>query len=172
MRLQEKQVRYLKDCLEELMETRSVNVDNDLNEELEAVMKDQNNNILQQFPDGSFAQLFWQQQEIALSKKDRRGMRWDPLMVKWCLYLHHKSSSAYELLRESGCIVLPSQRTLRDYTHYVKATEGFSIEVDVQLGHAAKIESCEEYEKYVIMLMDEMYIKEDLVYDGSLRGQG
>ena len=49
------------------------------------------------------------------SVKDAHAMRWHPLMVKWCLYLQHKSSGAYELLRESGVIKLPSQhsRTIR-----------------------------------------------------------
>ena len=38
---------------------------------------------------------------------------------------------------------------------------------------AAKISSCEEYEKCVILLLDEMHIREDLVYDkntGTLVG--
>ena len=88
-------------------------------------------------------------------------------MVKWCLYLRHKSSGAYELLRDSECVSLPSQRTLHDYTHYVKATAGFS---DEELARAAKITSCEDFQKYVVMLMDEMYVKEELVYDGGLVG--
>lgn len=131
---------------------------------------------MEEFPQGSFARLFWQQQLEAVSRKDARsmkGMRWDPLMVKWCLYLRHKSSGAYELLRDSGCITLPSQHTLRDYTHYVKATVGFSTEVDLQLARVAKLNSCKDYQKCVVMIMDEMYIKEELVYDkhsGSLIG--
>ena len=48
-------------------------------------------------------------------------------------YLRYKSSGAYEMLRESGCIKLPSQRTLRDYTHVFKSVSGFSVDVDVQL---------------------------------------
>ena len=38
---------------------------------------------------------------------------------------------------------------------------------------AAKIRSCEEYEKRVILLIDEMHIREDLVFDknaGTLVG--
>lgn len=35
-----------------------------------------------------------------------RAMRWDPLMIRWCLYLRHLSGSAYELIRESGVISL------------------------------------------------------------------
>ena len=39
------------------------------------------------------------------------------------------------------------------------------MEVNTQLARAAKLDSCENYEKCVILLMDEMYIKEELVYD-------
>ncbi len=34
----------------------------------------------------------------------------------------HQSSRAYELLRSPGCILLPSQHTLRDYTHHFSET--------------------------------------------------
>ena len=77
----------------------------------------------------------------------------------------HRSSGVYEALRDSGCIKLPSQRTLRDYTHYIKACTGFSSEVDQMLIKAAKVESCPEREKCVILLLDEMHIREDLVFD-------
>ena len=67
----------------------------------------------------------------------------------------------------------PSKRTLRDYTHCVKSSAGFSAEVDLQLMQAAGIPSCQEWEKFVVLLLDEMYIREDLVYEkqtGSLVG--
>ena len=76
----------------------------------------------------------------------------------------HRSSGAYESLRESGCLRLPSQRTLRDYTHYVKAAAGFSHEVDIMLLKAANVEVCPEREKLVLLLLDEMHIREDIVY--------
>lgn len=34
--------------------------------------------------------IFWQQQLEAASKTHLRGMRWHPLMIRWCLYLRHK----------------------------------------------------------------------------------
>ena len=68
-------------------------------------------------------------------------------------------------LHQSKCILLPSQRTLRDYTHHIKATNGFSSEVDVQLCQAANLKSCKLIDQYVVLLLDEMYIKEGLVYD-------
>ena len=109
-----------------------------------------------------------------------RGMRWHPLMIRWCLYLRHKSvitihnyhtihvydaqlpGAAYDALRTSGCIRLPSQRTLRDYTHYIKSSSGFSTDVDKMLMDAARITTCPEREKYVILLLDEMHVRDDL----------
>ena len=46
-------------------------------------------------------------------------------MIKWCIYLRHLSQSAYETLRQSHCLQLPSQRTLRDYTHHIKPSSGY-----------------------------------------------
>ena len=86
-------------------------------------------------------------------------------MIRWCLYLRHLSSSAYETIRESGVFRLPSQRTLRDYTYHTQASIGFSADVDKLLMDIAQIATCPEREKYVLMLMDEMHIKEDIVYD-------
>ena len=69
------------------------------------------------------------------------------------------------MLRESGVVKLPSQRTLRDYTYYTETKCGFSDDVDQQLVEVANLNTCEEKDKYAIILMDEMHIKEDLVYD-------
>lgn len=120
--------------------------------------------VKEKYPEGSFQQIFWAQQRQA-SSRSGKGRRWHPLMIKWCIYLKHQSSKAYELLRDSGCIQLPSQRTLRDYTNCVKARAGFSTDVDRQLMQAANLASCPDWQKLTILLLDEMYIREDLVYD-------
>ena len=90
-------------------------------------------------------------------------MRWHPLMIRWCLYLRHQSQNAYETARE--ILYLPSQRTLRDYTHYCKGDPGFSTAVDEQLIFSSSLNSLEEWQKCVIILIDEMHIKENLVYE-------
>ena len=64
-----------------------------------------------------------------------------------------------------GVLMLPTQRTHKDYTHFTKAAPGFSAAVDEQLMKAANITSCPDHQKHVIILMDEMHIKENLVYD-------
>jgi len=45
--------------------------------------------------------------------------------------------------------------------HYIKATNGFSLEV---LYQAAKFDDCKEMENHVIILLDEICIMEKLVW--------
>ena len=118
------------------------------------------------------------QQQKASVFTNACSMWWDTLIIGWCLCLRRR---AYEMLQESGWVTLPSQRTLRDYTHYVNSTTGFSTEVDKQLMAAAKAERSGEWEGWkigrvgecVVLIMDKMHAKEDLVYDkhsGTLIG--
>ena len=124
-------------------------------------------------PSNSFQRLFWDQQLKAARSQSLSAMCWNPIIIKWCIYLSHLSSGGYDALRKSGCISLPSQRTLWDYTHVANVTSGFSSDVDLQLFEAAKISTCPEYEKRVVVLMDEMHIRESLVYDkvSGMHGQ-
>jgi hypothetical protein len=85
-------------------------------------------------------------------------------MVKWCLYLRHISPKAYELLKSSGVIKLPSQRTLRDYTHFICSTPGFSYDLFKLLLKDAESLISDTYQRNVGIVADEMYVKEDLVY--------
>ena len=64
-------------------------------------------------------------QNKATAAKGSKGMRWHPLMIKWCLYLKSLSTAAYETLRD--VIRLPSTRTLLDYTHWMTAQPGSFI---------------------------------------------
>ena len=144
---------------------KGVPLEPELNSDLQQVMLDEEQSVLSQYPPGSFPYVFWKQQLEAASRKDSRGMRWHPAMIKWCLYLCHHSSSMYETIRQSGCIHVPSQRTLQDYANCVKSEVGFSTPVDRQLFEAANLATCPEYEKLVVLLLDEMYIREDLVYE-------
>ena len=77
------------------------------------------------------------------------------------------SSAAYHSLRTSGFVKLPSERTLRDYTHFFKSKTGFQGEVDAMLKRELKVDEIDarDMNRYVILLIDEMKIKESLVYD-------
>lgn len=158
----EKQVARLKSRLEEAIMHEGVQVDESLHSDLQQISRESEDHVSTLGPANSFQRLFWMQQQKAASLNNSRSMRWHPLFIKWCLYIKHLSSKAYETIRDSGCISLPSQRTLRDYTHFVESTSGFSAE---QLLRASEVSTTADWEKCVCLVMDEMYIKEDLVYN-------
>ena len=159
-------VEKLKKRVEALIEERGTTVEDDLDNHLTQIMTTKSKEVESMFEEGTFGRVFWEAQKRAWSVKKLSAMRWDPVIIRWCLYLRHLAgSSAYEMLRESGAIKLPSQRTLRDYTYYTKTKSGFGDDVDWQLMEAVQIRTCPEREKYVALIMDEMHIKEDIVYD-------
>ena len=67
-------------------------------------------------------------------------------------------------MRTSGFVRLPSERTLREYTHS-SSQPGYQPDLNLQLQKEANIESLPEPRRYVSLLIDEMKIKEDVVYD-------
>ena len=145
--------------------TSAVPVDAALNAHLLHKMEEGSKSIAKSFPEGSFKRLFWDQQLQAARLSDARQMRWHPVMIRWCLNLKMLSSAAYHAMRTSDFISLPSERTLRDYTHYVQARPGFQDDIDADLKREAKLEELPEWKKYVVVMIDEMKIKESLVYD-------
>ena len=155
----------LKSKLIRAIEENGIDMVPEMHKDLQSMMINTEHEAMKMYPEDSFQYVFWKQQQEASRLKNKQSMRWHPLIIKWCLYLRHVSGRAYETMRSSRCIHLPSQRTLRDYTHYVSASTAFSVEVDQQLATAANVECCTECEKYVAIIFDEMYIKEDLVYN-------
>ena len=85
------------------------------------------------------------------------------MMIRWCLNLKLLSSSSYHTLRTSGFLKLPSQRTLRDYTHFFKSKAGFQMEVEEMLVRDIKLDELPDWKKHVVLLLDEMKVKESLV---------
>ena len=85
------------------------------------------------------------------------------MIIKWCLNLKFLSSRAYGALRFVQ--TLPSERTLHDYTHWIDSSPGFHADVDKQLMEEAKVNTCPDFQKYVCLLLDEVRIKKDPVYD-------
>ena len=106
--------------------------------------------------------LFWQQQQ-KLFTSNPKGLRFHPVVIRFCLSLAAKSSSCYEELRNSGILVLPGQQTLPDYRHHIRPKPGFNKQVIQELIHTTH-----EYfdvESYEILLFDEMKIQSNLVFD-------
>ena len=108
-------------------------LDSKLHNDMEAIMHDVSKEVEENHPDGSFRQLFWDQQIQALKLQGNKcQIRWHPALIKWCLHIKYKSSSAYHAIRSTGVLTLPSERTLNDYTHVVKERVGFQKSVSCQ----------------------------------------
>ena len=65
-------------------------------------------------------------------------------------------------MRSSGFITLPSERTLRDYTNYIKCALGYQQEVVDMMQVKWKCDQLPECRRYVTLLFDEMKVKEDI----------
>ena len=129
--------------------------------------------VNKKFGEDSFQALFWQQQLQASSLGNSQTTRWHSVMIKWCLLLHRSSSTVYKMVRKTGVFHLPSGRTMRDYTHFAPAMCGFNTSSDQQLLDAASQTKPHHLSKQVVLLVDEMYVKEGLVFDktsGALVG--
>lgn len=160
-----KEVESLKRKLKSLTEENGVTIDTELQEDLASIIEENVEEITQKYAPDSFQRLFWEQQSASMKLKDKRQVRWHPMYIKWCLSLKLVSSACYRALRSSNVINLPSERTLRDYTHFVKAKAGFQPDLDKELIRQAKLDEIPEYKKFVCLVFDEMKVKEDLVYN-------
>ena len=94
---------------------------------------------------------FWQEQ-MNLLQSAKVGRRYHPQVIRFALSLHGKSPSAYRELRDSGALILPSERILRDYKNYFKPK-------------AAKVSSFTSIQQYAAVVMDEMKMQSNLVFD-------
>ena len=160
-KLLKKQISRLRQKISSAIATEGVEVDVDLHNDIKSMANDCTTQIQHSYPEGSFQRLFWEEQTKASGVVNPRARRWHPLFIKWCLYLRHLSGKAYELVRDSGCVQLLSQRTLRDYTHHISTSIGFSVQVDEMLLDVANLE--QDINRYVFLIMDEVHIKQDLV---------
>ncbi|CAC5363149.1 THAP9 [Mytilus coruscus] len=152
------------------MASKGVTLDFSQSLEIKDTMATCNAEMEKACPDENSSQrLFWTEQMKCMNLQSTKGMRWHPMILRWCLYLRQKSSAAYDALRDSGFITLPSSRTLFDYSHYTRSDNGFLPDVIKVLQEEATkrdMYSTEDvWKNYVGILFDEIKIKSDLVYD-------
>ena len=105
---------------------------------------------------------FWEEQ-MKLLQSASCGRRYHPQITRFALSLHGKSPAAYRELRESGALVLPSERIIRDYKNYFPPKAGINNEnVDALRKKSASFTG---NQRYIALVMDEMKIQSDLVFD-------
>lgn len=140
---------------------KSMPVDVDLGKDLMTIMSENKTNV------PPFMKLFWEEQQKYLSSS-KTGVRYHPMIIRYCLGLAAKSPAVYDEIRfdeknNSGFVMLPSRRRLRDYKNYIRPKQGFNKDVIHELENI--VQNFSDIEKYCILLMDEMKIQENLVWD-------
>ena len=105
-------------------------------------------------------------QATALNTPSKQ-MRWHPLIIQWCLKMYSKSHSAYEGMRSSGALRLPSGRTLSDYKNYNSPQSGWHSGTLQDMKNKFEKMKAPKRGKLGGLFFDEVKIKEGLVFDSS-----
>ena len=112
--------------------------------------------------------VFLQEQIKASQQKKGTGMRWHPTMIRLALQVYTTSPAAYEILKDTGMVRLPCNRTLFDYGRVKPLKEG--VDTVVLDSVAERVRNLKHgYQKYHVLMADDMYISQNLVF---LKGSG
>ena len=107
-----------------------------------------------------FMKFFWKEQQKYL-KSLSNGIRYHPMIIRYCLSLASKSVAPYDEIQYDAnkCtefVILPSRRGLRDYLNYAKPRQGFNQELIQEL--SSKMKDFSERENVLVILSEEMKI--------------
>ena len=164
-KIQKRAIDRLKRQIQQRAEKESITVQEELCDEVGRILEEHSDEVYSTFKPGSFQRLFWEQQRTMAKCKGPTGRRWHPLLIRWAMSLKLQSSAAYRALRNSGFILMPSERTLQDYIHFHDSRAGFHSDLNDGLLSQAMPKMLREADKYVALSFDEMRVKENLVYD-------
>ena len=148
--------------LKQATEKSSVKVSEELSEDFVTIVSNADQTKMP-----PFMKFFWDEQQKYL-RASPKGIRYHPMIIRYCLSLASKSAGAYDEIRYdakkgTGFVILPSRRRLRDYKNYIKPQRGFNPEIVAELRNKTK--GFSEKEKFIVLLMDEMKIQKNLVWD-------
>ena len=88
------EIRRLREKLQSLIEQEGIDLVDEDASTLEEVFEDADKEITQ-LPAEYFQRLFWEQQRQYKQLKNKRSIRWHPLMIRFALNLKYLSSAAY-----------------------------------------------------------------------------
>lgn len=112
-----------------------------------------------------FKKLLLREQLKLLKGNNSRPRKWHPAIIQWCLYMKAKSPTSYRALKQ--VITLPSTSTLINYSKHLAATSGFTEEILVEMRTKINLDHLEDHQKYFSLILDEIQIKEDLIFQSS-----
>ncbi|EFX64126.1 hypothetical protein DAPPUDRAFT_118526 [Daphnia pulex] len=118
--------------------------------------------IKEESTEGDTWSCFMMDQMKNKTKKSKNGYRWDQEVIRQCM-LHARSPGAYEYLRKSGMVILPSPKTLRSYLG--SSTMEVGVTDIVKEAMRAKIEELGDgLGLHVNIALDEVAIKPNETY--------
>ena len=138
------------------IKTSGIKVDAEFESDIQQIMK---NNIDNASP---FMKMFWKEQKKAF-EDNKNVSKYHPMIIRFCLSLAAKSPSAYEDLRDSKILQLPSKRTRVITEMQSSPTAGFNKDVINELTIATS--KLSGHQRYLTVAFDEMKIKESLVFN-------
>ena len=143
--------------LEKEISKNSISVDETFEKDIFSIMADCSDEDV-----SPHMKLFWAQQRKLL-QTPTFGRCYHPHLIRYCLSLHAKSPAVYRELRDSKVLVLPSERTLRDYRNFFKPQPGFNSDNIERLKDMTN--GYFDIHRYVVIAFDEMKIQSKLVFN-------
>ncbi|XP_060601671.1 uncharacterized protein LOC132754935, partial [Ruditapes philippinarum] len=150
-------------CNEDNLESKSESSYIMLTQESHTDMEILLHKILEDDSAGDFKILLESQVRNIKNSIDARQRRWDPTIIRVCLGILIRSPSAYNHLKESGLLVLPSRRTLQYYKNSFKQKPGFNNDNLEWMQNEAVRTKVSEFGMHGGILLDEMAIQDDLI---------
>ncbi|KAK3091497.1 hypothetical protein FSP39_020263 [Pinctada imbricata] len=98
---------------------------------------------------------------------DIHQRRWDPKIISLCLTLYVRSPQAYEDLKKSNFLQLPSKRLLQYYKNSVRQIPGFNEANLTWMKKEMEKQNISEFGCHGGIVIDEMTIQDDLIITKS-----
>lgn len=135
-----------------------------LNKEMDDMVTDVIKKNQSPFDSQTPQHLLWEQQKLQSNLPNKKGMRWHPLIIRWCLSIYLKSPSTYKLIKESPFLNLPCKNTLLKYVNFTDPGCGFNKDIISELIKAVNFNAIADYQHNVSLVFDEMKVKSGLVF--------
>lgn len=153
----------LEQKLKSEIESNGKFVDREMSEKFKKTLENSSSEI-EQLADDSPLKILWTEQQKVLQLKNAKGMRWHPLMIKWCIALQSKSTAAYNMIRQSGFLNLPTLRTIRNYSNFAEECAGFNAKVLQFVASDIKIDEIDDHQRNIALLFDEVKLKSGIAF--------
>lgn len=108
-------------------------------------------------------QLTFLLEQLNLLGTNKYGRHYSPELILWAYLIYSASSAAYRVIIEQGALCVPSIRTLKKITKRMDKSSGLDNTSYLKL----RVKKLNEYERNVLLMIDEIYVAKRLEYSGG-----